>query len=62
MKNWLIKKILSSKKAWYAIAALVIPFVAVKMGVDEKTASEMVYAIIALILGQGIADFGKHKK
>lgn len=62
MKTWLIRKMLSSKKFWYMIAALVIPIVATKMGVDEKTASEMVYAIIALIVGQGLADFSKEKK
>lgn len=51
-----------SKKFWYGIAAVIVPTIAIYLGIPEEQAFNMAYAIIALILGQGIADFGKHRK
>lgn len=62
MKDWIIKKMLSSKKFWYTIAGIIIPIIATKMGVDEQTVTNIVYSIIALVIGQGVADLGKEKK
>ena len=59
MKKWLIGQMLSSKKFWYAIASIVVPLIVTYLGVDEATATNLFYAAIALVLGQGIADSGK---
>ena len=32
-----------------------------KLGVDESTATNLFYALITLVLGQGIADINKKK-
>ena len=59
MKDWVIKKIFSSKKWWYAVGSILIPAIATYLGVSEQVAQEIFYAGMALILGQGIADAGK---
>ena len=59
MKNLVLGAILKSKKFWYAIGSIVIPLIVSWLGVDEQTASNVFYAAIALVIGQGIADSGK---
>ena len=59
LKNFLIGKILKSKKAWYTITAILVQFIVTYLGVDEATASNLYYALLALVLGQGIADIAK---
>ena len=50
---------LSSKKFWYAVGSIVVPLIVTYLGVDEATATNLFYAALALVLGQGIADSGK---
>ena len=50
---------MKSKKFWYAIGSFVIPLIVTWLGVDEETATNVFYAAIALVVGQGIADSGK---
>ena len=45
----ILKKMFGSRKFWYTMGAIFVPFIAAKLG----------YAILALILGQGIADISK---
>jgi|TARA_R100001132_G_C3249571_1_gene77244 hypothetical protein len=59
MKNLVLGAILKSKKFWYAIGSIVIPLIVTWLGVDEETATNVFYAAIALVVGQGIADSGK---
>mgnify|MGYP003636754913 CR=1 FL=1 len=59
LEKYLIGKMLKSKKFWYAIGSVVIPAIVTYMGVDTETAKELYYAILVLILGQGIADVAK---
>jgi len=59
MKKWLISQMFSSKKFWYAVASIVVPLIVTYLGVDEATATNLFYAALTLILGQGIADSGK---
>jgi hypothetical protein len=65
MKNWfttlVLNGMMSSKKFWYAIGSVVIPVIMTKLGVDETTASNLYYALLALVLGQGLADMNKKK-
>jgi hypothetical protein len=59
MKKWLISAMLSSKKFWYAVASIVVPIIVTYLGVDEATATNLFYAALTLVVGQGIADSGK---
>jgi len=59
MKDWLIKQMFSSKKFWYAIGSILIPAIVTYLGVDETTATNIYYAALTLIVGQGIADIKK---
>ena len=65
MKDWFSKFLLSqmfnSKKFWYAISSVVIPIIITNLGVDETTASNLFWALIALTGAQGVADIGKNK-
>ena len=59
MKQYLIMTILKSKKVWYTIAAILVPFVARVLGVDEVHVSEIFWSLVALTGAQGLADSGK---
>lgn len=50
---------LKSKKVWYTIAAIVIPFIARTLGIDEVHVSEIFWALVGLTGAQGLADSGK---
>jgi len=62
MKNYLISKILSSKKTWIGIASIVIPLVAKYLNVDEESVSQIWWSLIAILGGQSLADLGKEAK
>jgi|TARA_R100001082_G_C4264310_1_gene116879 hypothetical protein len=59
LENFLIGQMIKSKKFWYAISSVVVPAIVTYLGVDETTASNLYYALLALVLGQGIADIAK---
>ena len=59
MKNFLISTMLRSKKVWYTIAAIIVPFIARTLGVDEIHVSEIFWSLVALTGAQGLADSGK---
>ena len=58
MKKWLIAAMFSSKKFWYAISSVVVPIIITKLGVDETTASNLFWALIALTGAQGVTVIG----
>ena len=58
-KNFLISQMLKSKKFWYAVSSIVIPIIVQYLGVDEATATDLFYACLTLVVGQGIADSAK---
>ena len=62
MKNYLILTILKSKKVWYTIAAIIVPFIARSLDVDEVHVSEIFWALLALLGVTGLQDFGKDAK
>jgi len=62
LEKYLIGQMLKSKKFWYAISSVVIPSIVTLLGVDETTASNLYYALLTLVVGQGIADVAKSKK
>tara|TARA_R100000742_G_C4269282_1_gene87756 strand:- start:213 stop:401 length:189 start_codon:yes stop_codon:yes gene_type:complete len=62
MKNYIITKLLTSKKVWLGISSIVIPLIATALGVDEDAVSKIWWSLIAMLGGQSLADFGKSKK
>jgi|TARA_R110002012_G_scaffold297920_1_gene496091 hypothetical protein len=58
-KNFLIGQMIKSKKFWYAVSSIVIPLIVTHLGVDEATATNLFYACLTLVVGQGIADSAK---
>ena len=62
LEKYLIGQMLKSKKFWYAISSVVVPAIVTLLGVDESTASNLYYALLTLVVGQGIADVAKSKK
>ncbi len=55
----MLKKMFNSRKFWYTVGAIFVPAVSVKLGLSEAEVEKVYYAILALILGQGIADIKK---
>ncbi len=62
MKNYIITKLLSSKKVWLGLESIIIPLVAKALEVDEESVSQIWWSLIAMLGGQSLADFGKSKK
>jgi|TARA_R110002020_G_scaffold105819_3_gene246554 hypothetical protein len=55
----MLKKMFNSKKFWYTMGAIFVPAISVKLGLAEGEIEKVYYAILTLILGQGIADIKK---
>ena len=62
MKNYIITKLLTSKKVWLGLASIIIPLVANALSVDEEAVSKIWWSLLAMLGGQSFADFGKSKK
>jgi hypothetical protein len=61
MKNYIITKLLTSKKVWLGISSIVIPVIASALGADEDAVSKIWWSLLAMLGGQSFADFGKSK-
>ena len=61
LEKYLIGQMLKSKKFWYAISSVVVPAIVSLLGVDAETAKNLYYALLTLVVGQGIADVAKKK-
>tara|TARA_R110000772_G_scaffold63077_5_gene141442 strand:- start:2941 stop:3138 length:198 start_codon:yes stop_codon:yes gene_type:complete len=61
LEKYLIGQMLKSKKFWYAISSVVVPAIVTLLGVEPQTAKELYYALLTLVVGQGIADVAKKK-
>ena len=62
MKQYIITKLLTSKKVWLGISSIVIPFIASSLGADEDAVSKIWWSLLAMLGGQSFADFGKSNK
>ena len=62
MKEFLISKLLTSKKVWIGIASIIIPLGAKALDVDEESVSQIWWSLIAILGGQSLADLGKEAK
>lgn len=52
----ILKKIIDSKKFWYAIGTLFILFFSDSIGINDQEINNVVLIAIALLVSQGIAD------
>ena len=62
MKNYIITKLLTSKKVWLGISSIIIPLIANALGTEEEAVSQIWWSLIAMLGGQSLADFGKSNK
>tara|TARA_R100001163_G_scaffold64979_1_gene60606 strand:- start:221 stop:409 length:189 start_codon:yes stop_codon:yes gene_type:complete len=62
MKNYIITKLLTSKKVWLGISSIIIPLIANAIGAEEEAVSQIWWSLIAMLGGQSLADFGKSNK
>jgi len=62
MKNYIITKLLTSKKVWLGISSIVIPLIANLLGADEEAVSKIWFSLLAMLGGQSLADLGKESK
>ena len=52
----ILKKIIDSKKFWYAIGTLFILFFSDSIGINDQEINNVVLIALALLISQGIAD------
>ncbi len=62
MKNYIITKLLTSKKVWLGISSIVVPLIANFLGADEEAVSKIWFSLLAMLGGQSLADLGKESK
>ena len=62
MKNYILTQLLGSKKVWLGISSIIIPLIARALDVEENAVSQIWWSLIAILLGQSAADFGKEKR
>jgi len=63
MKKWIIlqtiKKMLSSRKFLYTVVGIIVQLLSDNWGVDPEVSQNILYSLVALVIGQGIADSNK---
>tara|TARA_B100001094_G_scaffold245633_1_gene242140 strand:+ start:1128 stop:1307 length:180 start_codon:yes stop_codon:yes gene_type:complete len=52
----LLKKMIASKKFWYAVGTVFLLFFSTKIGISDQAVNNVVLIAIALLVSQGIAD------
>ncbi len=62
MQNYIITKLLTSKKVWLGISSIVVPLIANFLGADEEAVSKIWFSLLAMLGGQSLADLGKESK
>ena len=60
--KFILTQLLKSKKVWLGISSIIIPMVANFLGADEEAVSKIWDSLLAMLLGQSAADFGKERK
>lgn len=58
MKDWLIE-VAKSKKVAATVVSILMTLFGSKLGLDPDSLQNIVYALIAYVVGQGVADHGK---
>ena len=60
--KFILTQLLKSKKVWLGISSIIIPMITNFLGADEEAVSKIWYSLLAMLLGQSAADFGKERK
>ena len=60
--KFILTQLLKSKKVRLGISSIIIPMIANFLGADEEAVSKIWYSLLAMLLGQSAADFGKERK
>ena len=63
MQKWLIyqtlRKMVSSRKFLYTVVGIIVQLLSDKWGIDPEVSENILYSLVALVIGQGIADVAK---
>jgi len=63
MRKWLIyqtlRKMVSSKKFLYTVIGIIVQLLSDNWGIDPEVSQNILYSLVALVIGQGIADVAK---
>lgn len=66
LKNWFqslfIKQIFTSKKFIYTLIGILTTLLSEKFGLNPDEVQNILISVAALIIGQGLSDFGKEAK
>ena len=59
LKNFLLGKMVKSKKFWYTVIGCLTTLLSDCFGLNPEEVNNMLMSLAALVVGQGIADSGK---
>jgi hypothetical protein len=63
MQKWLIyqtlRKMVSSRKFLYTVVGIIVQLLSDNWGIDPEVSQSILYSLVALVIGQGIADTKK---
>tara|TARA_R110000787_G_scaffold156160_3_gene270074 strand:- start:4998 stop:5192 length:195 start_codon:yes stop_codon:yes gene_type:complete len=63
MQKWIIyqtlKRMFSSRKFLYTVVGIIVQLLSDTWGIDPEVSQNILYSLVALVLGQGIADANK---
>ena len=63
MRKWLIyqtlRRMVSSRKFLYTVVGIIVQLLSDNWGVDPEVSQSILYSLVALVIGQGIADSKK---
>ena len=63
MRKWLIyqtlRKMVSSRKFLYTVVGIIVQLLSDNWGIDPEVSQSILYSLVALVIGQGIADTKK---
>tara|TARA_R100000655_G_scaffold15840_1_gene34927 strand:- start:1665 stop:1865 length:201 start_codon:yes stop_codon:yes gene_type:complete len=59
LEKFLLGKMLKSKKFWYAVIGCITTLLSDTFNLNPEEVNNILMSIGALIVGQGLADFGK---
>ena len=63
MKKWIIfqtlKRMFASRKFLYTVVGIIVQLLSDNWGIDPEVSQNILYSLVALVIGQGIADVAK---
>ena len=63
MQKWLIyqtlRRMVSSRKFLYTVVGIIVQLLSDNWGIDPEVSQSILYSLVALVIGQGIADSKK---